>query len=120
MHVMPPPEDIVSSTTGLKAFSTEMSPECISDPVLDTSQKSINSGPTSSSQKGRFRNQRFRKGVGGQRGGIPPIPYIQAFVLYPFSYAPLMKRRHNIGDKFSCIWGAVRRQPPPANPFRNL
>ena len=55
------------------------------------------------------RIQRLRKGVGGQkgladRGGwhkeIPPMPWIRAFFLHPFSYAP-----------FCCILGAVGRQP---------
>ena len=67
-------------------------------------------------------NQKFRKGVGGQRG-LPreetlQRPEIQAFFLYPFSYTPLGKWGHLFLENFlGPFWGFVCRQPPPANPF---
>ena len=66
--------------------------------------------------------QKFRKGVGGQRGlarGTLQRPEIQASFLYPFSYAPLGEWGHIFGELFgrfvvvanSSRPGFVCRQP---------
>ena len=63
--------------------------------------------------------QKFRKGVGADRGGwheeILPMPQVKASFLHPFSYAPLGEEGH-FRRTFWLVWGFVSRQPPPAIP----
>ena len=64
--------------------------------------------------------QRFRKGVGGQRGlarGDPSCARDSDLFSVPFF---LGEGEHNSGDQLLLCLGPVGHQPPPANPFRNL
>ena len=71
---------------------------------------------------GRYRLcQRFRKGVGGQRGlgqGNPSHAIDSGLFSASFFLRPLMSRRTPFSGTFFAVFlGAVDRQPHPANPF---
>ena len=60
------------------------------------------------------------KRVGGQRGLAQGDPcYARDSDLFSVPFF-LGEGEHNSGVNFCCICGPVSRQPPPANPFRNL
>ena len=108
-----------------------------SEPGAQTTQKALRGalsapGPKSTPVNGgRDRkgsaNQKFRKGVGGQRVGarnlkeVPLTPLLQAFFLPPFSFAPLAIEEHNSGGNlFAVFWALLVANPLPPTPFRNL
>ena len=67
--------------------------------------------------------QKFRKGVGGQRGWREETlqrPEIQPSFLYPFSYAPLGEGGHISGEPSGPLLGVCLSPTPSANPFSKL
>ena len=68
--------------------------------------------------------QKFRQGVGGQRGlarGNPSKARDSGLFSVPFSYAPLGEWGHISGDLFGALFGALFvANPLPPTPFRNL
>ena len=66
-------------------------------------------------------NQKFRKGVGGQRGlarGNPLKARDSGLFSVPFLLCPFRRRGTNFWRTFWALFGGfVCRQPPPANPL---
>ena len=63
--------------------------------------------------------QKFRKGVGGQRGlsrRILPMPEIEASFLYLFPYAPLGEGGHIAGAFSGLFWGVCLSPTPSRQP----
>ena len=64
--------------------------------------------------------QKFRKGVGGQRGlarGNPSKAGDSGLFSVPFFLCPLRRRDTFLKNCLALFGGFVCRQPPPANPF---
>ena len=70
------------------------------------------------------KNQKFRKGVGGQRGlaqGDPSHARHSHLFAVPFSYATLRRRGTQFwGSIFAVFWALLVANPLPPTPFRNL
>ena len=61
--------------------------------------------------------QKFRKGVGGERGLARKNPEIEASFLHPFSYVPLGERDTFLENYFGCFWGVCFSPTPSHQPL---
>ena len=64
--------------------------------------------------------QKFRKGVGGQRGLARAVPEIQTSFCALFPMPPLGKGNTILGSIFAVFWRPFVANPFPPTPFRHL